>query len=196
MIDLTQIQELVVQQRVEWLEAITDFESKNRYAILAPDGEELLYAYEESGGFQRMFLKSNRSLELHVVDPSGADILTLSRDRFFFRPSLHVSDGDGRNLGALDKRWGLLTRKFDMTNSTGGGMGSIRGHVTRPYTFFVRNPQDAEIAQITKQWSGFGREMFTDADTLHIDFGSAQGQDFRLLLLAAVFALDLTFFES
>ncbi len=53
------------------------------------------------------------------------------------------------------------------------------------------------MARITKQWAGFGREMFTDADTFHIEFiDRAANQDFRFLMLAAAFSIDLDFFEK
>ena len=48
MIDLSEYRELVVRQEVEHLEAFTGIETENRYSVLTPDGEQLLYAYEES----------------------------------------------------------------------------------------------------------------------------------------------------
>ena len=48
MIDLTQYSELTVRQEVEHLEVFSGFETSNRYRITTPDGEPLLYAFEES----------------------------------------------------------------------------------------------------------------------------------------------------
>ena len=75
--------------------------------------------------------------------------------------------------------------------------GLIRGKIfPRPYTFFIDNPQGVEVGRITKEWSGFGRELFTDADTFRIEFGETErSQEMRLMLLAAAFAIDLDFFE-
>ena len=42
MIDLTQFQELVVQQEIELLEVFTGFETGNRYSILTVDGEQVV----------------------------------------------------------------------------------------------------------------------------------------------------------
>ena len=53
-----------------------------------------------------------------------------------------------------------------------------------------------EIGRVTKQWSGFGREVFTDADTFQVLFNDPDSsEEFRLLLLTAAFAIDLDFFE-
>ena len=37
------------------------------------------------------------------------------------------------------------------------------------HTFFA-NDSGSELARLTKQWSGFAREMFTDADTFVVQF--------------------------
>ena len=57
--------------------------------------------------------------------------------------------------------------------------------------------QGEEIGRVTKQWSGIGREMFTDADTFHVEMETTKvDQDFALLMLASAFAMDLDFFEN
>lgn len=57
--------------------------------------------------------------------------------------------------------------------------------------------QDEEIARVTKQWSGIGREAFTDADTFRIEMDIGKiDQDFALLMLASALAIDLDFFEG
>ena len=197
MLDLTQQDELIIQQRVEMLEAVIGIESRNKYAVLTPDGEQIFYAYETSNDLARIFLKGHRGLEIHVVDSDGAPVLTADRAFFWFRPEMNVRDGDGRYIGTLNRQWGFLTRKITMTDSAKRGVGLIRGKMfPRPFTFFIDNPQGVEVGRITKEWSGFGRELFTDADTFRIEFGDAErSQETRLMLLAAAFAIDLDFFE-
>ena len=54
----------------------------------------------------------------------------------------------------------------------------------------------AEIGRVTKQWSGIGREAFTDADTFLVQMDtSSADRDFALLMLASALAIDLDFFE-
>ena len=66
----------------------------------------------------------------------------------------------------------------------------------RPNTFFVGGHQEG-IAKITKQWSGVSREMFTAADTFHIEYiDRSLSESMRWLILGAAFAIDLDFFEN
>ena len=197
MIDLTLCDELIVQQRVEMLEAITSFETRNKYAILTPDGEQVCFAYEESGGFSRVFLNTHRALEIHVVENDGRPVMTADRAFFWFRPQMNVRDGAGRPIGTLNRQWGFFNRKITLTDSARRNVGLIRGRVIpRPFTFFIDDPQGVEVGRITKEWSGLGREMFTDADTFRVEFGHTErSQEMRLMLLAAAIAIDLDFFE-
>ena len=116
MIDLTQHQELIVRQQVEHLEAFTGFETENRYEILTPDGQSLLYAYEESGGMARFFLKTHRPLDIHVIDQDGNLVLSASRDFFWFLSHLHVSDASGNHIGTLNRRFAVLKRRLTLTD--------------------------------------------------------------------------------
>ena len=91
----------------------------------------------------------------------------------------------------------MVKRKFTVNDANDRALASLEGSVFRPYTFVARGAQGNEMGRITKQWGGIGREMFTDADTFRVEFNqSALGQDFRLLMLAAAFAIDLDFFEQ
>ena len=196
MIDITRHDELVIRQIVEGLEAITGFETRNRYEVLTPDGQQIMYAYEESGGLSRFFLKTHRPLELHVVDTNGRPVLTASREFFWLFSHLNMSDDSGRHVGALNRQMGFLKRRFTLTDRNDQPLGEIVGSLFRPFTFFVNDQRGEEIGRVTKQWSGFMREGFTDADTFQVLFNDPDSsEDFRLLLLTAAFAIDLDFFE-
>ena len=196
MIDITRHDELFVRQIVEGLEAITGFETQNRYEVLTPDGEQLMYAYEESGGLSRFFLKTHRPLDIHVVDTNGSPILTASREFFWFLSHLNMSDESGRHVGALNRQFGFK-RRFTLTDRNDQPLGEITGSLFRPFTFFVNDLGGEEIGRVTKQWGGFMREGFTDADTFQVLFNDpGRSEEFRFLLLTAALAIDLDFFEQ
>ena len=65
---LQNYQSLTVRQEVEMLQVFTGFETRNRYRVLDPNGQDVLYAYEESGTLSRLFLQSHRPLTLHIID--------------------------------------------------------------------------------------------------------------------------------
>lgn len=195
MTDLTRHSELVIQQQVEQMEIFTPFETANRYSVQTSDGAQLMYAYEESGDISRQFAGTHRALTIHVVESDGAPVLQASRDFFWFRSHLRV-DAEGRRIGALNRVFGF-GRKLALVDPNDREITRLTSGLFRPHTFIAEDAGGNEIARVTKQWSGFGREMFTDADTFVVQFtdGGADN-DFRLLMLASAFAIDLDFFEN
>ena len=196
MTNLSEHQELVVSQKVESFEAFTGLETKNRYSVSSSDGVPLVYAYEESSLLARMLIKKNRPLVIHAVDPDNKPVLTASRSFFFVLSHLHVQDGSGREIGSLRRQISIRGRRFTIEDAAGTVLAEIHGPFLRPNTFMVYK-QGEEIGRVTKQWSGIGREMFTDADTFHVEMETTKvDQDFALLMLASAFAMDLDFFEN
>ena len=179
MIDLSQFPELYVRQEIEHLEVFTGFETANRYSVRTPDGEQLLYAFEESSMLGRTLLKKHRPLNIHVIDGNNANVITASRSFYWFLSHLHVSDGSGQRIGSMQRRFSFLTRRFDLMDATGRIVAEMRGPIFRPYTFMVYQ-QGQEVGRVTKQWSGVGREMFTDADTFKVEVDTSRA-DQRLL---------------
>ena len=194
MTDLTRYPELVIRQQVEQLEIFTPIETANRYGIYTADGAQLMYAYEDSGAMSRQFMGSHRPLSIHVLDNSQRPVLQASRDFFWFRSHLRV-DADGRRIGALNRVFGL-GRKFALVDANEREITRLTSGLFSPHTFIAESA-GGEIARVTKQWSGFGLEMFTDADTFVVQFSDpGADNDFRLLMLASAFAIDLDFFEN
>ncbi len=196
MIDLSQYQELIFRQSKEMLEVFTDFETANRYRILTPAGEEIMYAYEESGMISRQFMGSHRPLNLHVVDTENRPVLNANRKFFWYFSHLNVADGEGNPIGVLSKLFAMLKRKFSVLDANGQQIAGINGSILHRYTFTVNDHHGEEVGRITKEWSGVMREAFTDADTFSIKFSdNERSQEFRLMLIAAAFAIDMDFFE-
>ena len=196
MINLSQYQELIVHQEVEHFEAFTGFETANSYSVLTVEGDVLLHVAEESGWVGRQFLGNHRPMTLHIVDPDGNPVMTASRAFFWFLSHLHVEDADGNHIGSLLRRFGFLKRIFAIEDAGGSELARVEGKMLRPNTFMIYRQGD-EIARVTKQWSGIGREAFTDADTFHVQMNTeVADESFALLVVATALAIDLDFFES
>ena len=197
MIDLTLHEELFVRQHVEHIEAISGFETENQYVVMTPEGYETLHAYEESGAVSRQFMGSHRPLDIHVVDNVGQPVLTAVRPFFWFRSKLHVLDARGQPLGSLYRQFGFLKRKLALMDAHDRQIAEVTSGALRRNTFVVEDSDGAELGRITKEWGGLAREAFSDADTFRVSFSRrAPGNDFRLLVLASAFAIDLDFFEG
>ena len=187
----------MVRQEVEQVEAFTGFETANRYAVLTPEGSHLMYAYEDSGAMSRQFMGSHRPLSIHVVDSGGGQVMSASRSFFWFRSHLYVNDAGGMSIGSLHRRFAFISRRFSLTDESGIQIAQIKGSIFRPHTFIVEDGSGRETGRITKEWSGMGREVFTDADSFRVQFADPErSQSFRLLLLASAFAIDLEYFEK
>ena len=196
MVDLTQYQELIVRQQIEPMEIFSGFEMQNQYKVMTTEGDELLYAYEESGFFGRQFMRTHRPLTLHVVDTQNQLVMTASRNFFWFLSHLHFVDADEREVGSLRRKFAFLGRKFHLEGENGELVAELKGGMLRPNTFMFYKDGE-EVARITKQWSGILREIGTDADTFKVQMDTRElGQDFALMVLGAAFAIDLDFFES
>ena len=186
---------ITVRQQIEPLQVFTGLEMSNRYAVIDDDGKEILFAYEESSFLSRQFLGSHRPLTLKIIDPEGKVQLVASRRFFWFLSHLELRRLDGSVLGGMQRRFKVIGRQFDLYDDR-QLVGKVEGPLLRPNTFWVSGSREGQ-AKITKQWSGVSREMFTAADTFHIEYtDSSLSESMRWLILGAAFAIDLDFFEN
>jgi len=190
-----------VRQKKEWTEIIVDFETKNQYTILDPEKNELGTISEVSsgiGGFlKRNFFGSHRSLDIRVHDIDGSAVLRMARDFFFFFSSLDVTAEGGAKLGSVERRFGILYKKYDLHDEHGRLFAEIRSPLWRIWTFRVKHRDGSGEAEISKKWGGALREIFADADTFRvaIENGNWSATE-RWILFAAAISIDFDFFEN
>jgi uncharacterized protein YxjI len=192
--------QLSLRQRKEWVEILIDFETRNQYAVRGAGGEELGTLAEQGGGLGRLLtrwlLRSHRPLEAALCDRSGALLLRFSRPFFFLFSDLHVTDAEGRRVGSVHRRFGVLNRRYDLRDAFGRTFARVRSPLWRIWTFFVE-AEDGRRATIGKRWGGLLREVFADADTFGVDFSQASfGPDERAVIFAAAVSIDFDFFEN
>ncbi len=196
---LPQHRALRVQQVKEWGEILTGFEGKNRYQVVGDDGQQLFFAGEVGGGLGafivRSFLKAKRPFTMELKSPDGATALHLRRPWRFFFSHLDVEDGQGRHLGAVQQRFAFFARLYDVLGPSGELLARLQGPFFKPWTFIVEE-NEREVGRIEKRWSGFGKEMFTDADNFGVTFGDMRDPRLRTLVLAATFLIDFVHFEN
>ena len=192
---LQALESLTVRQQVEMLQVFTGLETENRYKVLDPEDNDILFAYEESGFFGRQFLGGHRPLTIKILDGQGTLQLIARRKFFWFFSHLEFLSPEGRALGRMQRRFKLIGRRFDLFDDQ-GGVGTIEGPLLRPNTFWLRK-DGVELAKITKMWSGIGRETLTVADNFRTEYIDASlSESLRWLVLGAAFAIDLDFFEN
>ncbi len=190
------VTELVVTQKKEWGEILTDFEQRNRYVVLGTDGRELLYAAETGGStLARWFLRSLRPFEMQVLNSEQKLFLQLRRPFKFYFTELHVTDTGGRKLGHVQRRFSFLRRVYSVFDATGREAHQLYGPLLHPWTFEVRRDGQC-LGKIGKRWGGILREGFTKADSFGIAFPAGATADTKALLLGATFLIDFAHFEK
>jgi uncharacterized protein YxjI len=192
-----QSSELMVVQRRELAE-LFGFETRNKYSIEA-NGVQLAFAAEQGKGglamLARVFVGHWRTFEIHVFDNRRQLALRIVHPFRFLFQRLEVTSADGRELGAIQQRFAVFSKKFDVLDRTGRLLLSVSSPLWRPWTFsFQRDGR--ELARVEKKWSGMLREAFTDADQFRVAFESPElSLDERSLVLSAALFIDLQYFE-
>lgn len=190
--------EIHVIQKKELAE-LFGFESRNKYSIEV-DGTQLLFAAEQGKGafsfLARHFLGHFRTFEIHFFDAARSLALRAVHPFRFFFQRLEVALADGRPIGAIQQRFALFSKRFDVLDPSGQLLLRVSSPFYRPWTFvFLRN--EAEVARVEKKWSGLLGEAFTDADRFRVLFQAPDLRpDERALVLSAAVFIDIQYFEQ
>lgn len=194
--DLSYLNGFVVRQIKEWGEILTGIEFRNKYSVKNENGEEMFFAYEEKKSFLALFfLTANRPFTIHVIDKSKNVQISIHRPHRWLFHECKVVDDKGALLGHVKWQFSILKKLYQVLDESGNEILNIVGPIFKPWTFNVmRNGQ--QIAQIQKKWSGFGKEMLTDADIFGVKFEQMLSDRDKALLLGTVFFLDFMHFES
>lgn len=190
---------LLVAQKRELAELI-GFETRNKYAVTAEDGRDFAYAAEQDKGWLgfllRQFLGHWRVFDIHFFEPDRRPALIAHHPFRWLFQRLEVSAPDGRRLGALQQRFSLLSKRFDVEDGQGRVVMTVSSPLWSPWTFpFAK--AGATVATVAKKWTGLLAESFTDKDRFRVEFSDpALPEDERRLVLAAALFIDLQYFEK
>jgi uncharacterized protein YxjI len=191
-------QRLTVRQRKRWAEILLSFEMRNAYDVYDQTQKPVLHVREEGTGFhsflKRVFLGPIRPFTAAVTDPGGSELwLRLHRPFRFIFHRLEVRAPDGALVGAVQKRWSWLRRIYVVENGRGEIVAELFGPILKPWTFEIRVRGQARGA-IRKRWSGWGKELFTDADNFGVELGNVD-RELKVLVFAATVLIDVVHFE-
>ena len=188
-------QKIMVKQKVEGLEIITSLETKNKYAITDEPGTQYAYAYEESGFLTRHLFGSHRPMEINVIDPNKNFLFQIERPFFFLKTKADIKTPSDELIASIEQRKWWLTKTFEIYDPQDQLLFTCVSKFPHVWTFDIMQ-NNQRVAQILKKWSGFGKEMFTDADTFMVDFGNIKDTSIKALILATAFIIDARVFEG
>jgi len=204
---LAQINQLVVQQKVELLEAIVGFETANKYEVKNSLGQLIYYAKEENDCCTRQCCGAQRPFQMSMTNNAGVEVMRIDRPLrcqgcccFCCLQELTVTVG-GTETGYLKQQCSLLRPVYSVLDQSGEEVLQIRGPVCTDFCcgnveFDVLSVDGTEVGKIVKNFSGFLKEIFTDADTFSVSFPVDLDVKVKATLLAAVFLIDFMYFEN
>jgi uncharacterized protein YxjI len=192
-------QRLTVRQQKRWLEIIFNFEQKNRYEVFDEDQQNVLHVEEQGKGLwstlKRLFLGPVRPFTTHVSDAASSElVLVVTRPFRFIFHRVEVFAGNGDKIGAIERRWSWIRRIYSIEDASGRPIAEIFGPFLKPWTFEIRE-HGQTVGAIRKRWSGFGKEMFTDADNFGVELDHISDPILRALAFAATILVDVVHFE-
>jgi uncharacterized protein YxjI len=192
-----QSSELMIVQRRELAE-LFGIETRNKYSLEAGGAPFGFAAEQGKGGFAflaRLFVGHWRTFEIHFFDNARQLVLRVVHPFRVLFQRLEVSDANGRPLGAIQQRFSLISKRFDVTDPSDRLLLSVSSPFWRPWTFAFERDGRA-LARVEKKWSGMLQEAFTDADRFRVAFESPElSLDERALVLAAGIFIDVQYFE-
>ncbi|XP_063698104.1 protein spaetzle 5-like [Culicoides brevitarsis] len=199
---LTSIDHLIVHQKADKLEAISGYETQNKYAIFHPSGQQLFFAAEDSDWCMRMCYGKGRPFEMSIIDVQHhQEVIHISRPfrcgLFCFNECKHEIEifSQGVAIGSVRQNFSWFYPNFSVKNEVGETVLKITGPCIQAscggdVDFSIMTREGYEIGKISKKWSGFAREMFTDADNFGINFPMDLDGKMKAVLIGALFLID------
>lgn len=135
------------------------------------------------------------TVEIRETD-DGPAVISLHRGFSFLRPTVEVRDATGRVIGSFKSKLFTIGGGFYVYDASGNQSAEVKGN-WKGFTFQFLASDGRELGTVTKKWGGLIKEMFTSADSYHIQLADDIPTQSALaaLLLAAGLAIDIVFKE-
>jgi len=207
---LAMVDQLIIKQQVELLEAFTGFETQNKYKVLNSIGQDVFFAKEDTDCCNRQCCGPGRSFDMNILNNQMLEVLHLHRPlrcQACCFPcclqELEVQSPPGTTIGTVEQQWSIFHPRFVIKDHNGEPVLKITGpfcvcECCSDVDFEITTVGDNEqiIGKISKQWSGLGKEVFTDADNFGINFPMDLDVKVKATLLGATFLIDFMYFEK
>ncbi|CAD7673565.1 unnamed protein product [Nyctereutes procyonoides] len=178
---LSQLDLIIIHQQVELLGMILGTETSNKYEIKNSLGQRIYFAVEESICFNRTFCSTLRSCTLKITDNSGREVITVNRPLRCnscwcpcYLQELEIQAPPGTIVGYVAQKWHPFLPKFTIQNANKEDILKIVGPCATcgcfgDVDFEVKTINEKlTIGKISKYWSGFVNDVFTNADNFGI----------------------------
>ncbi|CAI9715386.1 Hypothetical predicted protein [Octopus vulgaris] len=213
---LTTIDQLLVKQQVEIVEALTSFECANKYIMINSVGQQVYFAGEESDLCMRQCCGPARGFVIHITDNMGQEVMRITREFkccagcCWCANTKHcafevtVEAPVGQVVGKVKQTCSFIRPLFDITTPDDDVVFRIKGPICicdgpcclQDQKFEVLDHSETNsIGTISKQYAGFVNEMFTNADNFGVTFPLDLDVKMKATIIGALFLIDFMFFE-
>ena len=177
------------------------FKAANNFDIFDPEsGEVLLHCRENNLGFFSKLLrftdyKRMTPFNIEIRTPEGDPVVHVRRGMSIFLSKVDVYDEHEQRIGGFQQKLFTIGGAFTVVDPNDQPICELKGKWTS-WEFSFR-AGSAELAKVTKKWTGLGKEMFTSADNyvLEISPDLPAESSLRKLILAAVMCIDMVLKE-
>lgn len=189
----------VLVQQVHELGEWVGFETRNKYRIMDENKRELAFAAEQQKGILgfllRQYLGHWRKFDVHFFTPERQVFMVAHHPFRWFFERIELRDHNQKYLGAIQKRFSILTKRFDVENERGMTIMEVSSPIWKIWTFTFLH-QGKKIAEVKKKWSGVFTELLTDKDNFMVEFAdpSLKEEEKKVVMASSVF-IDLLYFE-
>eukprot|EP00057_Strongylocentrotus_purpuratus_P028706 XP_011683180.1 PREDICTED: phospholipid scramblase 2 isoform X2 [Strongylocentrotus purpuratus] len=215
---MVQLEQLLVHQQIELAEMITNINFENKYMIKNSMGQQVYFAREHSDACMRICCGPARGFDMTITDNMGQEVIKITRIfklcagccwcsqgtnycSFF----IEVESPPGTTIGYIRQSRSFASPHFDVTDANDQTQLKIRGHWCRCQTIcctadiefkIFTNDLKTQVGKVSKQWGGWLRENYTQADNFGVEFPADLDVKTKALLLASTFLIDFMFFEN
>jgi len=177
------------------------FKAANNYDIHDPQTGELLMECREEGlGFlTKLFrftdAKRMTPFDIQICTPDGQQLIRITRGVSIFLSTVSVFDENDQIIGGFKQKFFSIGGAFNVLDANDQPVCVLQGKWTGWDFRFMAG--ENELAHITKEWGGIGKELFTSADNYALEISDAVPADHvaRQLILAAVMCIDMVLKE-
>lgn len=177
------------------------FKAANNYDIYDPEtGDIVMECREPNLGFFTKMLrfsdyKTMTPFDVQIRTPNDQRIIRIQRGISLFVSKVTVTDSEGSDIGYFQQKLFSIGGKFDLFDNQGNLVCQLKGNWVGWNFRFMDG--DHELAHISKEWGGIGKELFTSADNYVLEISPDVPNDHpvRKLILAAVMCIDMVLKE-
>ncbi|XP_016076924.1 PREDICTED: phospholipid scramblase 2-like [Miniopterus natalensis] len=203
---LNQVNEVLVHQQIDLLEVIIHIETNNKYEIKNRLGQKIYFVMEDTGCCTRNCCGGYRPFSMRILDLMGREVITMEKplkcDCCCCSCCLHqveIYAPPGTPIGYVIQTRHPYLPKFTIQNENKKDILRIIGpffacKCCGDVDFEIKSlDEENVVGKISKQWTGFVREAFTDYSDFDIQFPVDLDVKMKAVMLGACFLIMLLY---